>query len=1834
MRKRFGVRKMATRKGISTFLALALILQLFVPLPGFKASAADDPPGAEGIRAAIAKTVDRIPVTEWLYGRYGESEYTAVAEAYADLIEGISFNIYKAEFTDNTFIKTGAPICVAGLNESGKIVFDVPERGWYAVEEVLFEDSIASKVFAEAKLEYVFIGSGGVMSSLHVNNAGGTYTTHYTGNYSLDLKLIYENGYEVYGNKPDGSGQRFCTEKFDVRLPDGTMATSFCADLGAHNIYGNYMLDEKMHGFDDDQMFYIIAAFDYIDELFRSDTIDGPANPVGTVNGLSTKVGKALAQIVLWNLILEVDGNAGYADDWWIYIPEVSKGTKVKKIEGYGDWYTDEIRKLVDEIVEKPNIYVERYRNKITESVDGKYVTGVYFIKGDGVGQEPINQQRQILVLFGNSVEFDNTPYYDVALCKWVSEVSRDDASNWKNEGVNTDVPMVKTGDKVTFTIEVYNQTDNPTWVTDLVDYVPDGYQFEPGDNPDWAIDSLTDYWWMQDVTVVRYREPLFLPDYESSEKVEIVLTVTAVPSDSSNPQALVNAAEVLEICEYDNENPGTPGEPVEDIDSTFTDNERRNWNRWREKDNEIGENGKDGDDKDDYDFAEVRLSQGLIDIKVTKDWVDRENEYGTRPGTITLQLIQSEMIDSDEVEAERFTKTITEADGVWEAVFSNLPETNPTTGNDYKYSLEEVEVPGYESLVGGDVAVGFTVTNTLSGTTSVTVNKVWVDGNNENDTRPDSVLFKLWQNGIELDSEAYTMEAPWETYTFTDLPKYDTGLIPYTYTVTEEPVVSYRTEPVIINTDGSFTFTNTLMREINGKKTWDDKNETIKTRPEEIRVTLLQDGAVVESNTVTESGGKWEYSFGDQPVYKSNGEQYKYTVVEDSVPGYNTIIEADGFDITNELVAMEKVIEIIVEKKWAPVVDLLGTRPDSITVQLFQNGESEFNWKDENEAVVKGERTIILGKESWEGSFEGLIAADEDENPFIYTIREIVEGTWLSDYELTYHFDPEIFDVDDNIVTVTITNTLVPPPMEVTVTKAWEDHDNDYLTRPGSVELILYQGTEGPSADVEYRRQIITGVMTGGNEWTYTFTGLPMFDVANDYTRYTYRVEEAPVVGYSAAVSGSMEDGFILTNTLVPGTTSLSGVKSWNLGGIPGSDTDITKPEEVGSVTVNLLQDGTVIKNTTATYEAAWAYSFDSLEIYSAVDQHKYDYTIQEVPVPGYISVVAGNDIINTIDPGHIKTEVKVTKVWVDAGNLQTRPDFVTLQLYQNGEPFRVQDVASGTTSGWEHTFGDLPKYDASYKLYTYIVDEAPVAGYNKSISGNATGEVTITNTLAPGVTSVAVEKVWIDGIDLAKRPAEIEVTLLRDGTPHRTYTMNSYSWYYTFANLEKYSAIDQHEYVYDVVEEVVPGYDMSKIGDAENGFIITNTLKGRVVAGVKTWEDAENALRKRPSFITVDLYRDGVFYRESRPVGAPRWEWQFVDLPPDGEYTVVEREYETMDYYTVTYDGYNITNTFTPKPDSVALKARKETTGPENARIPALTAGQFKFGVFDEEGNEVATGSNAADGVVNFSLIEYKAADVYKYTMRETSASTPRWTADSAVYEVKVTVVSDAGDLKVESVEYRLLGSGGSGGSAGSGDGATAGEGEVGEGEPASVELPVFTNIYSPPPPGDNGEDNGGPPPPPPGTTTPPTEPPKETDDDGDDDADSDADSDGDADNDGDGDGDGDDTVDRQPRPPGGTDPEIPPNPTIYGHSIVAGEDGVYIEFDEDGVPLGEWHWDEEMEEWIFDEYPPLGSLPKTGAVGLPGGVMLLRFLLFAAGLGLLAMNAASYRPKHSRT
>lgn len=89
-------------------------------------------------------------------------------------------------------------------------------------------------------------------------------------------------------------------------------------------------------------------------------------------------------------------------------------------------------------------------------------------------------------------------------------------------------------------------------------------------------------------------------------------------------------------------------------------------------------------------------------------------------------------------------------------------------------------------------------------------------------------------------------------------------------------------------------------------------------------------------------------------------------------------------------------------------------------------------------------------------------------------------------------------------------------------------------------------------------------------------------------------------------------------------------------------------------------------------------------------------------------------------------------------------------------------------------------------------------------------------------------------------------------------------------------------------------------------------------------------------------------------------------------------------------------------------------------------------------------------------------------------------------------------------------------------------------------------------------------------------------------------------------------------------------PPVPTAPGNTLEPSENG-YIEFDENGTPLGEWTYDEELDEWIFDEFPPLGNLPLTGYLAQNNRwlyLVLFSVLALTTLLGAQFLSERNYR------
>ena len=90
-----------------------------------------------------------------------------------------------------------------------------------------------------------------------------------------------------------------------------------------------------------------------------------------------------------------------------------------------------------------------------------------------------------------------------------------------------------------------------------------------------------------------------------------------------------------------------------------------------------------------------------------------------------------------------------------------------------------------------------------------------------------------------------------------------------------------------------------------------------------------------MQTATLSGEGDTWSHSFTDLPVYK-NGQKLVYTVTEDTVANYSTVIE--GSTITNSYKPGKT--SVTVTKKWVDAENQDGLRPKSIKVQLYANDQ------------------------------------------------------------------------------------------------------------------------------------------------------------------------------------------------------------------------------------------------------------------------------------------------------------------------------------------------------------------------------------------------------------------------------------------------------------------------------------------------------------------------------------------------------------------------------------------------------------------------------------------------------------------------------------------------------------------------------------------------------------------------------------------------------------------------------------------------------------------------------------------------------------------------------
>ena len=942
------------------------------------------------------------------------------------------------------------------------------------------------------------------------------------------------------------------------------------------------------------------------------------------------------------------------------------------------------------------------------------------------------------------------------------------------------------------------------------------------------------------------------------------------------------------------------------------------------------------------------------LDITGTKTWNDSNNQDGKRPKSITVNLLANGIITD--------TKTVT-ADDNWTYSFTDLPKY--ANGQEITYTVSELTVPGYTTTIDDN----YNITNSYTpGETSASVTKIWDDADNQDGIRPESITVALLANGTPTNKTVTLTAANNWTQTITGLPeKADGEYITYTWTEVNVPEGYSLTGTSKNETVTTLTNTHTPeLTSITGTKTWKDADNQDGKRPESITVNLFADGTKLKSQSVSaDADGNWSYSFTDLPKY-ANGQEITYTVTEDAVDGYTT--ESDGYNFINT--HQPETTEITGTKTWNDANNQDGKRPESITVILLANGT---------------EKT------------RQAVTADEVGN-WTYTFKDLPK--YANGQEITYTVaEEEVTDYTTTYDGSNITNSYTPGKTSATVTKIWNDAENQDGKRPESITVSLL-------ADGKETGKTVT--LSVENNWKQTISDLPE-KADGKAIEYTWTEETLPE-GYELTDNSKNGTVTTLTNTYAPETTSITVTKTWD----DADNQDGKRPE---SIIVNLLANGEIVASQTVKADEAgnWTYTFKDLPKYA--NGKEITYTVTEEAVEGYETSVDGFNITNTYTTE--TTEVKGSKTWNDADNQDgKRPESITVRLLANGEEKDSQTVTADENGNWTYSFEKLPKYEAGKEI-VYTVTEDAVADYTTEITG-----YDITNSYAPGKTSVTVTKAWADNDDRGgHRPKEIKVQLKADGeNSGEEIILNAENkWTYTWSELDEKKAGKDIVYT---VEEIgkIAGYISTVTGNATEGFIITNTITSVKISKVDITDQKELA----GAHIQI-LDKDGNVVDEW---DSTRESHEVTGLKTGEKYTLRE---------TVAPDGYTITadTVFSLKEDGTLDKDNTSTTISadgtllvEDSRTSVkvskvdISDGKELEGahiqIIDQDGNVVDEWDSTKEAHVTEKLKTGKI-----YTLRETVApdgylltsdTTFVLKEDGTVDAEKTTAVSKDGVLLVQ--------------------------------------------------------------------------------------------------------------------------------------------------------------------------------------------------------------------------
>ena len=609
-----------------------------------------------------------------------------------------------------------------------------------------------------------------------------------------------------------------------------------------------------------------------------------------------------------------------------------------------------------------------------------------------------------------------------------------------------------------------------------------------------------------------------------------------------------------------------------------------------------------------------------------------------------------------------------------------------------------------------------------------------------------------------------------------------------------EYGVVSLVTTGGALSVTGSaWTLENeTRTINIDVRKTWTgDSDNAYGTRPSDnITVELMRDGDPIPVSdggpkhaTFSASDNWAAHRFSSLPSHDpSTGLAYKYSIKEYMPAGYAASFDppqysystgpnglAVSITMTNSL-KPDALKEVYVKKEWKGETQPEGSgiQPASVIVELWRSSDAGAEEPGDGKTWEYIRQAALSGP-NWEYTFRNLpkqvgvqtTGATPNANIKDYTYYVKEQPIYLpnKNYEYTTSVSAPTTATVGGLETTsfTISNTLTKSSVDFLGMKKWDKESEDkhfgIVVRPSSVILTLWAKSYDDDDNVITTKvaemtlekdNFKPGLIApSANDWPFHFTGGADGDGPGGYQKYDDK--------------GRLIEYYIVEKLVRAGLIS-------------GTDPALYTTTYDGNIITNTLNAKIVTGNK------RW------------VDDDDAD-DLRPSPLPK-----AGS--------GHVPKDT-----------LEDDSYSMTVLLYSQKKDGSDKTLVSdrpewvGTnTSTWTYIFSEVPTLPATHE---YIVEEriskdlAEV--YSLTAGIDADDSVYFINTLNPGEINLTVEKVWEGDDNNAwnTRPANVEITLYKNGLPHITapsspvtvnpITLNgseSTPWNYSFSGLPKYES------------------------------------------------------------------------------------------------------------------------------------------------------------------------------------------------------------------------------------------------------------------------------------------------------------------------------------------------------------------------------------------------------------------------------------------------------------